>query len=120
MSVQDTETECCSGLRPHLDARLFKALCDPTRLDLLCRLVDRAAPTKVGDLAGEMPVDVSVVSRHLAILKDAGIVAPTRKGKEVFYSLSSAGAIETLRALADAIEACCPPDKQLELQGEQS
>ncbi len=122
MTAQTTETECCSELRPFLDARLFKALCDPTRLELLCRLVDHRGPTKVGELASTMPVDMSVVSRHLSILKDAGLVTPARKGKEVFYSISSSGAIETLRALADAIETCCPPrhDKQLELQGETS
>ena len=62
--------------------------------------------------------------KHLIVIGagTAGLVTSARKGKEVFYSISSAGAVETLRALADAIEACCPPrqDMKPELEGELS
>lgn len=103
--------DCCDGLRDHLDPRLFKALCDPTRLEILCQLADTGCPRNVGDLADCMPVDTSVVSRHLAILKDAGVVSAERQGKEVFYCISSQNAVHTLRTVADAIEACCPPEQ---------
>lgn len=54
-------------------------------------------------------------SRHLAILRDAGIVSAERRGKEVYYSICAPSLVETLRSLADAIEACCPaPGKRRE------
>ena len=53
------------------------------------------------------PVDISVVSRHLAILREAGILAARKQGKEVLYSVRSTELVSTLRELADAIEGCC-------------
>jgi DNA-binding transcriptional ArsR family regulator len=49
-----------------------------------------------------------VVSRHLARLREVGIVAAERRGREVHYQLTTdlAG---TLRAIADALDVCCPP-----------
>jgi len=64
------------------------------------------------------PVNVSVVSRHLALLRDAGILAAERRGKEVYYSVRYPQLVATLRAIANAIEACCPgedPAKQGDL-----
>lgn len=106
-----TQKECCTGLRAALKPDLFKALCDPTRLEILCQLASRAEPRNVGDIADQMPVDISVVSRHLGILKRAGVISSSRKGKEVYYALSSDDAVRTLRAVADSIEACCPTSK---------
>ncbi len=104
-------TDCCVDLRQHMDTRLFKALCDPTRIELLCHLADHPDPQRVGELSERSPVDTSVVSRHLAVLRDAGVVEATRQGKEVFYCICADGLADTLRAMADAIEQCCPPQE---------
>ncbi len=52
-------------------------------------------------------MDISVVSRHLATLRDAGVLQAERRGKEVFYTLKASSLVSTLRAIADAIETCC-------------
>jgi DNA-binding transcriptional ArsR family regulator len=98
-----------AGLRAFLDPRLFKALCDPTRLAILADLAEAAGPRAVGQLAASRPVDVSVVSRHLGVLRDAGVVEATRRGKEVLYRVRYQGLSRSLRAVADAIDRCCPP-----------
>ena len=106
-------TACCRTAADLLRPDFFKALCDGTRLQVLLRLVESPGPATVGQVACCCPVDVSVVSRHLAALRDAGIVAAERRGKEVFYSVRYDGVVQTLRGLADAIEACCPtPDQR--------
>jgi ArsR family transcriptional regulator len=89
--------------------RLFKALSDPTRIALLAGLA-RRGPATVSEVAGCCPVDLSVVSRHLALLREAGIVACEKKGKEVRCRIRYATLAGALRELADAIEACCPTD----------
>lgn len=68
----------------------------------------------MGQIAADCPVDISVVSRHLAMLRDAGIVEATRRGKEVHYRVRYTGLAETLRSIADAIEACCPAPHERE------
>ena len=51
-----------------------------------------------------------MVSRHLAILRDADILIARKQGKEVCYSLNTHNLITTLRAIADTFEACCPEE----------
>lgn len=101
--------DCCSGIRELLVPGFFKALGDPNRLDILARLAEAGEPQKVSQVAGCCVIDLSVVSRHLAVLRDAGILDCQKKGKEVFYAVRASALAGTLRRLADAIEACCPP-----------
>jgi ArsR family transcriptional regulator, arsenate/arsenite/antimonite-responsive transcriptional repressor len=101
---------CCAAAGEALEPEFFKALGDPSRLDVLLRLAERGAPATVSEVAGCCPVDLSVVSRHLAVLRRAGIVASRRRGREVHYRLLYSGLAATLRRMADAIEACCPPE----------
>jgi DNA-binding transcriptional ArsR family regulator len=99
---------CCAGLAPHLEPRLFKALSDPNRLAILAHLAEGGSEMTVTDVAGCCPVDISVVSRHLGALREAGIVTAEKRGKMVFYQVRAAELADALRALADALEACCP------------
>jgi len=103
------DSEPCCELRIRLTPSLFKALCDPTRLELLTQLADRDQPCTVSEMGECCPVDLSVVSRHLAVLRDAGLLRAERCGREVRYELCCDDVVSELRGLADALEACCPP-----------
>lgn len=50
------------------------------------------------------PVSLPVVSRHLATLRDAGVVVAERRGKHVFYRLRPHALAHPLRQIADALE----------------
>ena len=99
---------CCSGLGSLLSPRLFKALADPKRVSLLVRLAEERGPCTVSQVAGGSGVDLSVVSRHLAILRDAGIIGCVKRGKEVWCTVQTTAVVDLLRELADALETCCP------------
>jgi ArsR family transcriptional regulator len=99
----------CGDITGLLDHKLFKALCDPSRLAIFCRLAECRCETTVSQAAGCCPTDISVVSRHLAMLRDAGVLHADKRGKEVYYSVRCSEMAATLRRIADAIEACCPP-----------
>ena len=88
--------------------RLFRALCDPNRLVILARLAEQGAPATVSEVAATLPIDLSVVSRHLAMLRDAGILEAEKRGKEVYYSVRLGWLVGTLRGTADALAKCCP------------
>jgi ArsR family transcriptional regulator len=91
-----------------LDARLFKALSDPTRLKLLACLAKCRRMCSVTEVAECCSVDFSVVSRHLALLADAGILDSHKGGRTMFYQARYEHLGSTFRALADAFADCCP------------
>jgi DNA-binding transcriptional ArsR family regulator len=100
---------CCgSGLQAFLSPRLFKALADPRRLALLVRMADERRSCTVGQLAEGSGVDLSVVSRHLAILREAGVIRCVKQGREVRCTVPTGAVARILRDLADALETCCP------------
>jgi len=66
--------------------KLFKALADPTRAQVLAQLADGGLC--VGALAYRLGVTHSAVSQHLRILREAGLVDGERQGYRVHYSLN--------------------------------
>lgn len=69
--------------------RVFAALADPHRRFLVEALATRESATPT-ELASELPVTRQAVSKHLAALADAGLVAPSRTGRETRYRLTPA------------------------------
>lgn len=104
--------DCCADLAAALHPPFFKALCDPNRVAILARLAACGQACTVGSIAACCPTDFSVVSRHLRLLRNAGIVIAERRGREVYYAVRFASISASLRALADAIDACCPPPRR--------
>jgi len=74
------------------------ALADPTRRELLHLLVD--GERSAGDLAGRFPVSRPAVSRHLRVLREAGLVRVRTDGKRRLYALDP----RPLRELDDWLE----------------
>lgn len=101
---------CCHILSRWLEPDTFKALADPTRAALLLHMAGTDGPHTVTGLAAHLPVDVSVVSRHLRVLREVGVVTGEKRGKEMLHRLDCGDLIHMLRNLADALESCCPPD----------
>ena len=113
-------------------ARLFAALADPTRLRLLNLMNGREVCVCyfVEILKQSQPK----ISRHLAYLRNAGVVSARREGKWMHYSIErpeDAGAAAVLDAafrsfeadremqldLARLDKACCVPQRSVTLQG---
>lgn len=92
----------------HLDPALFKALADPTRASLIACIAKCARGCSVGEVAECCNVDFSVVSRHLALLARLGVLEAQKQGRTVLYRVRYADLCRSLRALADALEQCCP------------
>src|SRR5258708_39038128 len=71
-----------------LAVRRLKALSDPNRLRIIDRL--RAGERCVCDLTDAMGEGQSLLSFHLRVLKEAGLVADRREGRWGFYALDTA------------------------------
>jgi DNA-binding transcriptional ArsR family regulator len=98
--------DCRKELAEHLRVDLFRALCDPNRLTLVSRLATATGPLTVTEAGTCCGVHISGVSRHLAMLRDAGVIRATKQGREVRYELDCGALASALRELADALESC--------------
>ncbi len=66
-------------------AKVLKALAHPTRLWMLEQL--EGGEKCVCEFVEPLGLDFSTVSKHLAVMKQAGIVEDEKRGKQVFYTL---------------------------------
>src|SRR6188508_959762 len=60
-------------------SRVFSALADPTRRDMVARLA--VADATVNELAAPYDVSLQAVSKHLKVLEDAGLVSRTKEAQ---------------------------------------
>jgi len=68
-------------------SRAFRALADETRREIL-RLL-REGPLTSGEIADRFDSSWPTISRHLAVLRDAGLVVTERRGQEIRYELDT-------------------------------
>ncbi|MEJ2698888.1 MAG: metalloregulator ArsR/SmtB family transcription factor [Desulfuromonadales bacterium] len=87
--------------RNHLEARarVLKAMAHPTRLFIIEEL--EKGERCVCELTAMIGADVSTVSKHLTVLKQAGIVLDDKRGNQVFYTLQ----VPCLKKFFSCIEA---------------
>ena len=107
-----------SAARSRADAErlapLLKALSDPTRLHLVMLLA--VEPHTVRELTDATRLTQTLVSHHLAPLRDTGLVTVTPRGRANVYSLCCEALGDPVRALAtvastspEGVDACCRP-----------
>ena len=77
----DARTQAKFAMR----TKIIKALAHPTRLFMVDEL--SKGEKCVCELTGMVGADVSTVSKHLSILKNAGLVQDEKRGVQVFYTL---------------------------------
>ena len=75
-----------------LKAELCKTFADPKRLMIINEL--RAGERSVGDLVAKLGSPQAVVSRHLAVLRNRGIVVARREGTSMYYRLANPRIVE--------------------------
>ena len=86
-----------------LDTRYFKALCEPTRVEIIRKLITIGA-CDVGTIAQGLAQDRSVISRHLATLERAGICVSRKVGRRVLYDLDGPYIVTKVSSILEAIK----------------
>lgn len=83
-------------MRPHDHSQpVFRALADPTRRAIISMLADGARP--IADIAAEFDMTRPAIAKHLAVLRDGGIVVAEPRGRERINRLNP----EALKTAAD-------------------
>ena len=67
------------------EASVFRALADPTRRQILEDLRD--GELTAGEIAARFPISGPSVSRHLSLLRSAGLILERREANKIFYAL---------------------------------
>ncbi|WER46247.1 metalloregulator ArsR/SmtB family transcription factor [Cupriavidus sp. WKF15] len=86
--MQAAATQACA---------LLKVLANPDRLLLMCRLSQGELP--VGDLEAQLGIRQPTLSQQLGVLRENGLVATRRDGKNIYYSVASAQALAVMGVL---------------------
>ena len=78
-------------------APLMKALSNPDRLLILCRLSRGEAC--VGELGAALGIAQPNLSQQLSVLRRKGLVSTRREGRHIYYALASTQALAMIEAL---------------------
>src|SRR5512139_242149 len=84
-----------------LHAEICAGLADPNRILILYELSQ--SPRNVTELATNLKMPQPLVSRHLKVLRERGMVLPTRRGTVVEYALADTRLIRALDLLRDVL-----------------
>ena len=82
------------------DDRLWSAIGDPSRRRVLDLLVSNG-DVSASWLAGHVPFSRQMVSKHLVVLEQAGLVSRRKQGREVLYQVEADRLDQATRAMAD-------------------
>jgi len=102
------------SFRPELLPRIVQrlaALADETRLHLLLRLRDGQA--NVSQLTQHVGAAQASVSKHLAVLKQAGLVDCRRQGNQAVYSIRDESIFDICQTLCDGVRNCLEEEHRL-------
>jgi DNA-binding transcriptional ArsR family regulator len=82
------------------DDELWSAIADPSRRRVLDLLVSHG-DVSASWLASQVPFTRQAVSKHLAILEEAGLVSRHKQGREVLYQVEASRLDQAAQAMAD-------------------
>lgn len=80
----------------------FKALADPTRLDIFHLIAAQTTPICACDVVDRFEVSQPTISHHLKVLREAGLITVARRGVWAYYAADARG-LTLLRASFDAL-----------------
>ncbi|MBI3566542.1 MAG: winged helix-turn-helix transcriptional regulator [Elusimicrobia bacterium] len=84
-----------------IKAEFLKALAHPARLEIIDYL--RKSEASVGTMVTDLGVEQSALSKHLALLRQAGILASRQEGVTVYYAIRDRDIFLVLRPIAEIL-----------------
>ena len=95
-----------------LDSKFFKTLAEPVRIQILKFLMLNGR-ADIGTIAEHMPQDRSVISRHLNLMQETGILNSSKENRHVYYQINGKPFLEKVLDISEKINKCvkeCCPD----------
>jgi ArsR family transcriptional regulator len=114
MASRTRPVEYCSELVPPVAlapsrrdrlVAVYRALGDPTRLEVFRLIAAQTAPLCVCDIVARFELSQPTISHHLKTLRDAGLVTVSRRGVWAYYAVDPSGLALLRGALAELVPA---------------
>jgi ArsR family transcriptional regulator, arsenate/arsenite/antimonite-responsive transcriptional repressor len=111
MGQRPRPSECCAApasVEPLREIErdalvaVFRALGEPTRLEIFRLIAAQPAPLCVCDVVARFDVQQPTISHHLKVLRDAGLVTVSRRGVWAYYAVDPRG-LALLRRAAEPL-----------------
>src|SRR6266581_3004076 len=83
-------------------ATWFKALADPSRIQIVSLLARRGTPMNVGDIVAAVDIGQSTVSAHLKVLAEVRFLHSEHRGNATYYRINEA-CVECFPTAADIV-----------------
>lgn len=90
-----------------LDADFFRALCEPSRLQVFRQLV-LLGRSDIGTIAKALPQDRSVIARHLQTLERAGLLHAQTQGRHTFYEIDGPSITLRMESIMELMRVLAP------------
>jgi DNA-binding transcriptional ArsR family regulator len=105
--LRTMENKILDELVKVLDSKFLKALSEPVRIEIL-KFIMRNGRTDIGTIAENMPQDRSVISRHLNLMHEVGILICEKVGRHRFYDIDGKVFLDRLENITDLVRKCVP------------
>ncbi len=99
------QLEIANQLVKAMDSKFFKSLSEPVRVDIM-RFLLLNGQSDIATIAENMPQDRSVISRHLTLMQDVGILTGRKEGRHMVYMLNADHFLERFKGLTALLEDC--------------
>ena len=111
METQTDPIKILDELTKNFDLKFFKTMSEPVRLEILKFLMVNGR-SDIGTIAEHMPQDRSVISRHLNMLHESGILNCEKETRYIFYEINGQAFIDKLENFTEQVKQCvnqcCP------------
>ncbi len=106
-----SEMDIINELVEAFDSKFLKTLSEPVRVEIL-KFIMLNGRADIGTIAENMPQDRSVISRHLNLMQEVGVLTCEKESRHIFYEINCHAFLDKLENLTDLIRSCmtqcCP------------
>ena len=89
------------------DSKFFKTMSEPVRMQIM-RFLLLNGRSDIATIADTMPQDRSVVSRHLNLMSEVGILKCEKEARHMFYEIDGNVFLDKLENMTHQIRKCMP------------
>lgn len=103
--MTDKQIEIANKLVSEMDSKFFKSLSEPVRVQIIRYLLLNGR-ADIGTIAENMPQDRSVISRHLNLMHEVGILICEKESRHMFYSINATAFLERFINITELVKTC--------------
>jgi len=99
------QAEIANKMVENLDSKFFKSLSEPVRVQILRYLLLNGR-ADIGTIAQDLPQDRSVISRHLNLMFEVGILNCEKESRFKYYSINASEFLDRFTKITDLVGKC--------------